>query len=369
MAYKKYIKKEGKLYGPYIYQSKRIGDKVVSEYCGTDKLDYKKIAFVVLGFAVLLILIFSFFNFKGKVTGNVISDNQIISQTENVLVNNSGTTIYPTIYFTLILRQIESSLEPQETPTELPEENVEPIPEANETFQQEETPIEEEVSTEQNTPSETSSETPIEENSVPITGGVISSFFKTIYNFFLGFGITGKTIDSPLVKEIQGEVSVNNPFVYNLEAGESLELLSGSVKTNSKSLNDNSIKISLQENQFVVETDYSESVKSDKTNEVPIITETEYLTEEEKQILTTNFGDASVKIVKSELFNGRFIIEYELGKYKIEYSYDSNLDEATLKFQMEKERTEWLKDIAHKLMEKENVHVELNQSILTFPLQ
>ncbi|MBI2449223.1 hypothetical protein HYV49_02915, partial [Candidatus Pacearchaeota archaeon] len=34
MAYKKYIKKNGKTYGPYIYHSKRIGNKVVSNYIG-----------------------------------------------------------------------------------------------------------------------------------------------------------------------------------------------------------------------------------------------------------------------------------------------------------------------------------------------
>jgi len=32
MAYKKYIKRNGKLYGPYIYHSKRIGDKVIRQF-------------------------------------------------------------------------------------------------------------------------------------------------------------------------------------------------------------------------------------------------------------------------------------------------------------------------------------------------
>jgi len=32
MVYKKYIKKDGKRYGPYYYESERIGDKVMTKY-------------------------------------------------------------------------------------------------------------------------------------------------------------------------------------------------------------------------------------------------------------------------------------------------------------------------------------------------
>ena len=34
MAYEKYIKKNGKVYGPYLYHSKRVDGKVISEYRG-----------------------------------------------------------------------------------------------------------------------------------------------------------------------------------------------------------------------------------------------------------------------------------------------------------------------------------------------
>jgi len=37
MVYKKYIEKNGKIYGPYIYHSKRVNGKVVSEYKGVEK--------------------------------------------------------------------------------------------------------------------------------------------------------------------------------------------------------------------------------------------------------------------------------------------------------------------------------------------
>ena len=41
MAYEKFIKKDGKLYGPYIYHSKRVDGKVVSEYHGQKKFDLR----------------------------------------------------------------------------------------------------------------------------------------------------------------------------------------------------------------------------------------------------------------------------------------------------------------------------------------
>jgi hypothetical protein len=78
MAYKKYIRKNGKLYGPYVYQSKRVGDKVVSEYIGTSKhspLNFSKnknlliAGIILLGVGLLFTLNYTF-NF----TGNVVSE-------------------------------------------------------------------------------------------------------------------------------------------------------------------------------------------------------------------------------------------------------------------------------------------------------
>src|SRR3989338_706990 len=45
MSYKKYIKRGGKLYGPYIYESKRVGNKVISVYKGVasqEKISIRK---------------------------------------------------------------------------------------------------------------------------------------------------------------------------------------------------------------------------------------------------------------------------------------------------------------------------------------
>lgn len=76
MAYKKYIKRGGKIYGPYIYHSKRIDGKVVSEYHGPKKESQPK-NFIWIGLgavfllAIVLIVIFG----RGHTgTGNVVLD-------------------------------------------------------------------------------------------------------------------------------------------------------------------------------------------------------------------------------------------------------------------------------------------------------
>ena len=74
MVYKKYIEKNGKLYGPYIYHSKRVGGKVISEYRGSKKdFQWHKFAFVIIGIFVLTFMVYTFFNIKSSgISGNVI---------------------------------------------------------------------------------------------------------------------------------------------------------------------------------------------------------------------------------------------------------------------------------------------------------
>jgi ABC-type dipeptide/oligopeptide/nickel transport system permease component len=92
MVYKKYIKKNGKIYGPYDYQSKRVDGKVISEYVGSKNKtpSLKKIyLFLTAIILVAVLLIYLFFIIKPN-TGNIVSniaDNfkkQEIQQESNI---------------------------------------------------------------------------------------------------------------------------------------------------------------------------------------------------------------------------------------------------------------------------------------------
>ena len=80
MAYKKYIKKNGKIYGPYIYHSKRVNGKVVSEYRGSkeksiiniNKTSKRNLALVFAGVFLILFLFLFFIIRSGDISGNVI---------------------------------------------------------------------------------------------------------------------------------------------------------------------------------------------------------------------------------------------------------------------------------------------------------
>ena len=65
MAYERYIKKNGKVYGPYLQHSKKVDGKVVTEYRGkgggsVKKSSRKKVKKFFLFGLVGLVLFFSF---------------------------------------------------------------------------------------------------------------------------------------------------------------------------------------------------------------------------------------------------------------------------------------------------------------------
>ena len=514
MVYKKYIKKNGKFYGPYIYNSRRVNGKVISEYQGTGKKDYRKFVFFIFGILLLAISIFVIIDSRGKISGNVVANNQISFNPENVISND--TLIYPVVYFTLISSQSNqkeisnqtvgeiisnsdktiinsTDVNPNinvtennpplsnETPTinqtnpsstktltnenqTLPSTNTiasldnstSPQPSNNvtmETNSQSNSPEQSSITTsatsseatssgtaanpsssqttssgtantattqsdnsaplqsstsvpstetnsQSNSPeqssittsatsseatssgtaanpsseptssgtatSSTTSETTTtppssttasssEGTSTPITGNIISGILRTVSNFFLSFlKPTGMAVSEQNTnREINGQVSADKPFTYSLNNGETIQLLSGSVKTDSTTLPDDTIKIVYQGNNIVISTNYSENVKSN-TSELNVTSEpvnfnVEPLNDNEQEILNKEFGNFSVQTTKSELFNGRYIIRYQLGDYNIEYSYDSSLNNETLRSQIENDKTKWLRDIANKL--------------------
>jgi hypothetical protein len=92
MVYKKYIKKNGKIYGPYIYNSKRVGGKVVSEYHGLkEQKNNSKNIFLILGIlliAMLLVVVLNL-NLTGNITLNLnerINKNMELSLSKGELI-------------------------------------------------------------------------------------------------------------------------------------------------------------------------------------------------------------------------------------------------------------------------------------------
>jgi len=75
MVYKKYIQRNGKTYGPYVYHSRRINGKVVSEYRGPEENQNKKKLWPILIISFLVIALASILFFSNsKSSGNVVLD-------------------------------------------------------------------------------------------------------------------------------------------------------------------------------------------------------------------------------------------------------------------------------------------------------
>jgi parallel beta-helix repeat protein len=53
-VHKKYTYKDGKRYGPYVYETKRVGDRVVTNYLGPDSAGWKKKLLLVAGIIVIV---------------------------------------------------------------------------------------------------------------------------------------------------------------------------------------------------------------------------------------------------------------------------------------------------------------------------
>ncbi|GIU68268.1 MAG: hypothetical protein KatS3mg001_118 [Candidatus Pacearchaeota archaeon] len=283
MPYKKYIKRGDKIYGPYIYESKRVGDKVITEYKGPGKKFNINFFIFLAAFLVIFLVIFFILNKNQGITGRALIDleakyqegkplegklniklkeGELLPEDTKISFDNNGKIIeypleniiseqkesgnfyiegaelsgsglgygipgekkiFPKVYFTLIV------LSENKTQTE---ENT------NETQQQEQ-------------------QLEQQKQETPITGNFISNFFRTTGNFL---GITGNVV-AEFEREIQGEASALENFSYQLQENERVELKPRSVRTDSKILDDNEIKISLEKNNAVVSTNYFETEK------------------------------------------------------------------------------------------------------------
>lgn len=341
MAYKKYIQRNGKLYGPYIYESKRVDGKVVSEYHGSEEPkkakgvkvhNYKKTLFLFLGAFILVVLVFFILSFnpsKKGITGGVVlgietsyekgeplggvlkfslNEGELLPQSSQIIFENSGKS-----YEFPLNEVIPDSTTTSEGEYYVPGKNIqgngtgygiegervvypevefilqvynevsEEEPESNETIP-EETTTEETVSGEANQEL-AAEETPQENNPAPITGNFLTSFF----------GFTGM-VSLELEKEINGEVSKDKPFVYELEEGQTAELKPKSVSVGGEGIRDNTVSLEIKDNKVTVTTDYSKVEKGYGE---------EYIGNKEKVLsldlselnLTLEEGDLNIKLV------------------------------------------------------------------------
>jgi len=322
MAYTKYIKKGGKIYGPYIYHSRRIDGKVISEYHGPKKFNYKAFLFVILGILFVTIMVYIIFlpdkgitgqavldlnaNYRegepiaGKITVSLQEGELIPASSKLVFENNknlfeynlrdllnekttegdfyvSGTSVsgtgegygiageketFPEVYFTLSILSEEKIEEPVSgSPEEQPETE-------NETEQTTETTEEATTTAETITPEETTEQSaeqtePEQEETTeeaPVTGNIISRFAGGISNFFLGLGPTGNVVIE-FEKEVEVKVSAGEIFTYTLQEGQRAEIKPRSVRTDSKQLSDKDVELITEGNEVTVTTKYSVSEK------------------------------------------------------------------------------------------------------------
>jgi len=143
---------------------------------------------------------------------------------------------------------------------------------------------------------------------------LIKSWFKEVFDFrgspfseLTGsvVGFAAKSSES----EISGKVSKDIPFVYNLGKGNTAEIKSGSVKTDSDNLSDNEVDLSIEDNKVIITTDYSEKEQGfgedytgDEKYSLRIPLEKLYLVSE-KGVLKIKliYGDVSIAEISEEV--------------------------------------------------------------------
>jgi len=88
VVYKKYIKKGGKIFGPYLYQTRRINGKIITTYVGKYKenADMHYIILAVLGIALAIILFYVFYNLSP--TGRAVLDIKSEYKHGDILTGN-----------------------------------------------------------------------------------------------------------------------------------------------------------------------------------------------------------------------------------------------------------------------------------------
>ena len=411
MVYKKFIKKDGKLYGPYIYESKRVDGKVVSEYHGPKKtFNVKRYAWIFASAVLVLFLAYflSTFNFAG-LTGQAVLNTEV-NYTENEPIQ--GNVVISLKQGELLPADSKLILENADQSYEYDLSQIVSNPTVSGNFY-------------------------IEEISLSGKGeGYGIEGERQVYppvSFVLNIYPSDNSSNDSSQTEISGEASKDNPFVYAISEGDGVQLKIGSVSASGSTISDNNVQLTVNGSEVIAETSYSEIQKgfgqeyvgnnsetinvdlsafglvlnngdlmikivygtdeiisasvvlesgetatdsvqiSEGTimevtveqakpallpppttldNEtVQIITASTVqfiLTEEEKVLLTEKYG--GILETKSEkVINGRLFVKHEIGTDWIENSYDANLSQSEIEAQILLERMKWLKDLVQRI--------------------
>ena len=127
-------------------------------------------------------------------------------------------------------------------------------------------------------------------------------------------------------------------------------LSSGETVSDSVTVSETETTEAKTEMNITVEKPEEELPEETNTTQQPIIVNAEtvdlILTEEDKALISQEFGESSLRKTKSEIINGNLIVRYEIGKQWIEYSYDTSLSQPELESKMAVDRMKWLKDLS-----------------------
>lgn len=256
MVYKKYIRKSGKIYGPYLYESKRVGDRIITTYHGVANKKYtsfnKNLAFIssFILFTLLLFLLFNGEFFTGKASldvetkykaGEALSGNLKFNLKEGELIPKDvrikvsyGNEIKEIALSELVSEGSVSGQFFAEGVGISGNGEGYGVAGKKESFPEVEFELKifsEIIETPVETSSASHSETPVE-GLIPEESGeeVIEES-----------AITGSIISENEII-ISGVVGKGKNFEYGLGEGESAEIVSGSVKVNGSVISDSEIK-------------------------------------------------------------------------------------------------------------------------------
>ncbi|MEK6846615.1 MAG: hypothetical protein AABY16_00440, partial [Nanoarchaeota archaeon] len=355
MVHKKYTYKDGKKFGPYYYETKRINGKVVTTYLGTELPEkfssptpsFWKIAVPFFVVIVIFTLLFLSIDFTGNVAldiktnyevgeaiegtltftlkeGELIPINSKVLLTygryskevllsslvseetfsgdfyaEGVSISGRGDgygligskTIYPEVSFSLKVSEEGESEIASET-QDIDEIVSEPV--VGEDFGEEEKFDKKEQEEAGKSGKEEESVLDNKEDGKKDEDKASSESEPSA-------GITGSAVSSDIVS---GVVSKDNDFVYEISESETAELVEGSVSYDGTELDDDVIKVKIKKGEVTVTTDYS--VELEGFGE-------DYLGNEEKKIEIdlSEFGfvaDQDEKISISLVYNENEIV-------------------------------------------------------------